>query len=135
MIIRDEWDKFRLQPPRPYHYPWYRPLSAGVDVKIPSVGEMDRIIFIPEYDEAVLEPNVYIKVWDVPWRWVCQSCYMATGESREIFKTDWVRGEDLGERGSRDKGGWCTPAWSQEDQIRKHAKQHEIMFAWARSLK
>lgn len=135
MIIREEHDRFRLQPPQPYYYPWYRPMSAGIGEDIPAVGEMDRIIFTPEYDDQVLEPNVYVKVWDVPWRWVCQTCYMASGGHRAVFKTDWVRREDLGERGDRDRGGWCTPALSQQDQIREHAKQHEIMYAWAKGLK
>ena len=135
MIIREEFDRFRLEPPRTFYYPWYRPLRGGIDKELPPIGEMDRILFTPEFDERVQEPNVYIKVWDVPWRWVCQSCYAACGSDRYLFKTSWVRREDLGERGDRDRGGWCAPAYSQEEQIRQHAKQHEIMWAWVRGLK
>lgn len=135
MVIREKFDHIRLEPPRPFYYPWYRPLRGGIDEDLPPIGETDRILFVPEFDERVLEPNAYIKVWDVPWRWKCWSCYAACGEDRHLFKTIWARREDLGERGGRDRGGWCTPSSFQQDEIREHAKQHEIMWSWVRGLK
>ena len=136
MIVRSEWDRPRLNGPLPYYYTLCFPLLGGTLESDPSkVVEPHRLVFVPEYDERVHEPDIYINVWDVPWRWICQSCYMATGSDRGIFKTDWVKREHLGERGDRNRGGWFAPSDSQQQQISDHGRQHQIMWSWARSLK
>ena len=133
MIVCEEWDKFRLWGPRVFKAPWYRPI--GVNEKWDPWCSYDVIIFTPECDPDVHDFNVYINIWDVPWRWTCQSCYAASGDDRSIFKTDWEKREHLGGQGSKDVGGFSEPSRKQQDQMSDHAKQHSIMWSWARGLK
>lgn len=135
MIVREEWDKYKLHGPIPYKYPLYLATPGLAETSPATIGDLQQLIFEPECDQDVYLLDVYIKVWDVPWRWKCQSCYYGSGNDRDIFRTDYVRREDLGEKGDRDHGGWSSPSYSQQDQMRQHAKQHQIMFSWARSLK
>ncbi len=133
MITREDWDKFRLWGPSIFKCPWYRPIgiNEAVDWAQPTY---DTIIFTPECDQSVYWPDVYINVWDVPWRWTCQDCYAASGD-RLAFKTDWEKREDLGGQGRRDVGGFSEPTRKQQDQMSDHAKQHSIMWSWAKGLK
>ena len=101
----------------------------------PSEDPKNVVVAPPPDPPPDLATKPADKVWDVPWRWKCWSCYAACGEDRHLFKTIWARREDLGERGGRDRGGWCTPSSFQQDEIREHAKQHEIMWSWVRGLK
>ena len=134
MIVRDEFDMVRFDGPRPYRIPIFRPLGINEDLD-PSVAVTNQIIFCPEYDTDVHSPEVYIKVWDVPWRWCCQDCYGASGDRRDIFKTDWARREDLGGKGNRNAGGFNEATYNQQQQMNQHAKQHSIMWSWAKGLK
>lgn len=135
MIIRDEWDRLSVGTPQIYRVPWYRPLGIKDEPHDPSTVWCDQIIFAPEYDTDVHFPDCFIRVWDVPWRWYCQDCYAACGDRRDVFKTDWVRREDLGGKGSRETGGFSEATHDQQRQMNEHAKQHSIMWAWAKGLK
>jgi hypothetical protein len=55
----------------------------------------------------------------------CMSCYLACGTKEEVFTTDYAEAKDL-------KDG---PTKDQQEQIRQHTKQHQIMLQWARSVK
>lgn len=137
MIIREEYDKFRLNGPLIYKIPWYRPTNSQ-EVQFALSGSSviyDVLVFVPELDTSVYDPNVYVKVWDVPWRWYCQSCLAACGDQRNIFKTKWVKREHLEGQGGRDRGGFDSPDFLQRDQMTEHAKQHTIMFQWAKGIK
>ena len=134
MIIREEWDNFRFDGPRPFKSPWYRPIGVNevVDWTQPTY---DTITFIPECDDSVHDPEVYVKVWDVPFRWYCQDCYAASGDQRNIFKTKWAKREDLGGKGNRNFGGFSEPTYTQALEMADHARQHAIMWSWAKGLK
>ena len=134
MIIREEWDKLRIDGPRIFRCPFYRPIGLNEDIDL-SKPLYDVIYFSPEPNQDAYSPDVYIKVWDVPWRWYCQTCYMSCGDRRHVFSTDWVKREDLGGKGNRNLGGFSEPTRTQQDQMADHAQQHSIMFAWAKGLK
>lgn len=133
-IVRDEWDRSHLGTPQIYRVPFFRPIGV-TEEPLGSTVRCDQIIFAPEYDTDVHFPDYFIKVWDVPWRWYCQDCYAACGDRRDVFKTDWVRREDLGGKGSRETGGFSEATHDQQRQMNEHAKQHSIMWAWAKGLK
>lgn len=134
MIVREEFDKYRFDGPRPAWIPWYRRLGPYEDFD-PSKIHEDKITFLPEIDDRVHDPDVYIKVWDVPFRWACQDCIMASGDYRNVFHTKWERREDLGGKGNRDKGGFSEPTYEQQLEMKDHARQHAIMYSWAKGLK
>ena len=130
MIIYDQDVKglIRIEPPRPAYYPWYRPITAEIEPFDPKIAQLDRLMFIPEFDRDVLNPDLRIHVLDVPWRWYCQDCYAAYGSKEDVFHTDW--------KTRRYLTNWGTTVCSQqEQQISDHGRQHSIMWAWVRSVK
>lgn len=137
MIVYEDYDRHKLYGPRPWKYCFYRPvgLTQGLDQAYATTVTNNILFFAPEFDEEVLRPDAYVKVWDVPWRWYCQSCLAASGNYRDLFRTDYARRENLLGQGNREHGGWDTPTVQQQDQMVAHAKQHEIMYAWAKGLK
>lgn len=134
MIIREEWDKFRFDGPRPFKAAWYRPIGIN-ELPSPADTLYDVITFSPECDESAFDPDVYLKIWDVPFRWYCQDCFAACGNKDRIFKTKWERREDLGGKGNRNFGGFSEPTQAQFLEMNEHAKQHSIMWSWAKGLK
>ena len=134
MIVREEWDNFRFDGPRPFKAPWYKPIGINEPLD-PTKAMYDTIIFVPEMDPRVNEPDVYIKVWDVPFRWRCQDCIMASGDYRGVFATKYARREDLGGKGNRNLGGFSEPTYVQSLEMADHARQHAIMYSWAKGLK
>jgi hypothetical protein len=134
MIVREEWEDSRLAGPRPFEAPWYRPMGIN-EAFDPSKPTYDVITFCPEYEQSVHDPDVYIKVWDIPWRWYCQDCYAAGGNRDHAFHTKWAKREDLGGKGNRNFGGFCEPTYTQSLEMADHARQHAIMWSWAKGLK
>jgi hypothetical protein len=134
LIVREEWDNFRFDGPRPFRAPWYRPI--GINEPLDATKVMyDTITFVPECDPRVNDPDVYVEVWDVPFRWICQDCHAACGDKRNIFSTKWERREDLSGKGTRNVGGFSEPTYEQQQEMNVHARQHAIMWTWAKGLK
>lgn len=134
-VVRGDLDYARLGGIMPYRVPVFRPLlgvNEEIDITIPTIL---YITFAPEYDQDVHQMGVYVKVWDIPWRWYCQDCYASGGDRRDVFATDWARREDLEGKGSRESGGFSEATYDQQQQMNKHGRQHSIMWAWARGLK
>ena len=134
MIVREEWDNFRFDGPRLFKAPWYRPIGIN-ETFDPAAIMYDVITFVPESDPQVHDPVVYINVWDVPFRWRCQDCIAASGDSKAVFATKWAKREDLGGKGNRNFGGFSEPTYAQSLEMADHARQHAIMYSWAKELK
>lgn len=128
MIVRTEFLRFRERP-RPVYYP--------IMLSVPGVGpkefdprdilsQTQRLTFTPETMEEVYFSNIYVNEEDVPYLWKCESCICGSGNYRNVFKTDYEKFENL-HNGS--------PSEKQMNQISEHARQHEIIWSWARSLK
>lgn len=60
---------------------------------------------------------------------------MASGDYRNVFHTKWEKREDLGGKGNRTVGGFSEPTYEQELEMLDHARQHGIMYSWAKGLK
>lgn len=134
MIVREKFDKYRFDGPRPVSVPWYRPIGINEPFD-PSKVMYDTITFTPEIDPQVHDLDVYVKVWDVPFRWRCQDCIVASGDYRDAFATKWAKREDLGGKGNRNFGGFSEPTYPQRLEMADHARQHAIMYSWAKGLK
>jgi len=119
----------RLHPPQVVYYPLLVSSVCGISetdlIKGPQVL---RLVFNPESFPDVHFPDNETYVLNVPWRWVCEDCHYACGDTRDIFKTDWAAREALGNFGE-------TPTSTQTEQMAQHAKQHSIMLSWAKGLK
>jgi hypothetical protein len=137
MIVREEFDISRLEEPRIYPYPLYLYPIGGFQEEPDLRAKISdqKIVFAPEYHEEADRPDIYLKVWDVPWRWYCQTCYCSSGDRKHVFDTIWVRREELCGRGNRKQGGWDEPSYFQRNDMSDHVRQHEIMYKWARSIK
>jgi len=110
-----------------YKVPWFRPYPVGEQIPGAEV-RIDAIIFQME-SPAVL-------VWDYldrhgrpdrqkfPYRYRCLSCYAASGDE-DGFRTQCEQLQRLTD----------GPTEEQQSQMADHAKQHSIMYAWARGLK
>jgi hypothetical protein len=94
-----------------------------MDQQIPGVDAViDSIIFKLEHD------GVYFPVpeWEYnQYRYRCMSCFAACGLERDTFKTTFARAKFL-------KDG---PTQEQQDQMSDHARQHSIMYLWAKGVK
>ena len=100
-----------------YQY-WLRPVPLGPVGTVPSpegpLPRLDRITFRIEPESLIANDR---------YRYICMDCYSASG-SREAFSTDCAYIRDM-------KHG---PTPSQQSQIGNHARQHSIMWSWAKSL-
>jgi hypothetical protein len=134
MIVREEFDRYRFDGPRPVPVPWYRPIGINEPFDSSKVT-YDIITFTPEIDPQVHDLDVYVKVWDVPFRWVCQDCVLASGDYKDVFHTKWAKRENLGGKGNRNFGGFSEPTYVQQLEMQDHARQHAIMYSWAKGLK
>jgi hypothetical protein len=134
MIVREEFDIIRLEEPRIYTYQLcLYPIGGFQEEPYLQAKISDqKIIFAPEYNEEADNPDVYMKVWDVPWRWYCQTCYCASGHRKHVFATIWARRKEL--CGTK-RGGGDEPSYLQRNDMYDHVRQHEIMYRWARSIK
>lgn len=126
MIIRDEYSYLiRRETPRPTYYPVMLPISSyGNGLYTGAEATVRKLTFHPEVDERVHYPDVYVNEEDIPYRWGCLDCYSASGD-RNAFVTDWEKIKDL---------VWGQPSPRQMDEIREHAKQHQIIWSWVRGL-
>ena len=116
-----------LSPPQPAYAPVYLPFHWGITETNPAIVlDSPRITLLPEYNNGVHDPDIKIHVLDVPWRYYCESCHYAFGNKRGVFHTDWTSRRSLGLEG--------MPSRHQMDQINDHAKQHSIMWSWAKGL-
>jgi hypothetical protein len=126
MIVRTQYFKFR-ELLRPVRYPLclgkYGGLTETFEPGTPF--PVHQLIFFPVTEAEVYFPDVYIKEEEVPYSWQCESCLAGSGRYGEIFQTDRERIGDLVQG---------KPSEKQMNQIRDHARQHEIMWAWARGL-
>jgi hypothetical protein len=101
-------------------------------LSVPGVGpkEFDPRDILSQTQRLTLEEvyfsNIYVNEEDVPYLWKCESCICGSGNYRNVFKTDYEKFENL-HNGS--------PSEKQMNQISEHARQHEIIWSWARSLK
>jgi hypothetical protein len=94
--------------------PWHRPTPIG-DVDVGEIRPMDYIVFKLETD-----PLISSKLY----RYRCMDCYAACGDLRHSFVTEFDSPDYM-------KDG---PSEDQEEEIRDHTRQHQIMWSWARSV-
>ena len=105
--------------------PWYRPI--GVNEPLDTIAYYDVLLF--QLESPILLNWDYFDRHDqpdpqkFPYRYKCMSCYAASG-SNDVFSTQSEQKQSL-------KDG---PTQEQQDQMSDHARQHTIMWAWARSL-
>ena len=88
------------------------------------VAQINDLIFAPElpFPEERQFDEDHTAV-----RWMCQSCYAASGRLDDVFRTEAAYLKDV-----RKSDG---PTDKQRGQMSDHSIQHTIMWAWARSLK
>jgi hypothetical protein len=107
-------------------YPIIEQIRPGPEQASPfwsGCNTVYRIGFYLEHDGVFLLP---VPEWSShQYRYRCSDCHLDCGTDEDGFVTDWACAKDI-------KDG---PTETQLDQIRKHTKQHQIMLAWARSLK
>jgi hypothetical protein len=131
VILYDKEAGIKLYPVRPVYEPLMPLMSCFALVTEQDLGVVSpirRLTFQPEYDQQVHYPDTRVHVLDVPWRWYCEDCHYASGDTRDIFKTVWQLRRQLTD--------WRTsPTSFQQDEIYTHAKQHQIMWSWVRGLK
>ena len=103
-----------------YKVPWLRPAlisDVGTTVYVSS------LVFKLEHDGTTFQP---VENWDENrYRYRCMDCYLACGSEENSFTTEFERQKDL-------KDG---PTNSQQDEMNDHARQHGIMWAWAKGLR
>jgi hypothetical protein len=110
-----------------YKVPWFRPYPVGEQIPGAEV-RIDAIIF--QMELANLLNWDYLDYHDrpdrqkFPYRFRCLSCYAASGDN-DSFRTQC-------EQLQRLKDG---PTQEQQDQMSDHARQHTIMYSWAKGLK
>ena len=98
---------------------WIQP---AVMPQFGSESHVDALIFKLEHDGTYLP----VPEWDNnQYRYRCMNCFAACGSDRYTFSTGYERAKHL-------KDG---PTQQQQDEMSDHARQHEIMFVWARSVK
>ena len=107
--------------------PWFLP--RFVDEQIPGAEvRIEAIIF--RLEPAVLLNWDYVDRHDrtdsqkFPYRYRCLSCYAASGDE-DGFRTQCEQLQRLTD----------GPTEKQQSQMADHAKQHSIMYAWAKGLK
>lgn len=127
MIVSEFPDRIMYESARPVKHPVYRGIGFLETPKLSDVLYTE-IIFSPEVDSSVYQNGIYITLHDVPLRWYCQSCIAAGARQDEAFHTCWSKKQDLLDKGS-------MPSELQARDISEHAKQHSLVWKWARSLK
>ena len=108
---------------------WYYPLvfpcgifSGPTPCSTGDISTVSKILFELEHD-GILR---HVDEWEnAQYRYYCVDCYLACGDRRNVFSTCFEEARNI-------KDG---PSIRQLDQIRSHAKQHEIMWSWVRGLK
>lgn len=126
MIIRAELPELEMFiAPRPFYVALVPPRSFALqhDSVIPK-QELHTLIFVPETDPEIYEPDVFVKWDEVHYRWRCESCNR-TGYN-DIFSTGWAQIRVL------EKG---APTYMQQREMSAHGRQHEIIWAWVRMEK
>jgi len=100
------------------------PLPAGIfETDTSRIVDTPCLIFkseVPRYVDFDLPDD-----W-IPIRWICLSCFEACGDETDVFKT--------GSAPRRELKRVTGPTQKQQNQMLDHARQHEIMWAWARGL-
>ena len=113
---------------RLYKIPWSRPIPLGEYALSPV--QYDCILFQLESASGTGVKWDYVDrlgrgdAQKFPFRYRCLSCYMASG-SGDSFSTQCEQRHLF-----RD-----GPTEAQKDQMSEHARQHSIMWAWAKGLK
>ena len=128
MSVRPSYEQlsgfYRLHTPRPWQVHYFRPMSLSMsDMSAVDVAG-GRLTFIPESHPDVNDPDRFIPLEDVPYRFMCQDCYAASG-LKEAFVTSWDSLKNL-----RDG----RPSPLQADEINAHARMHGIMLTWASGI-
>jgi len=102
------------------YLPYRMPINKERDVwKIQTSTDIIFRVSSPEYNvlNSVSTPNHL-------YHYICETCYYSSGNPFEVFRTSVDSAENM-------KDG---PTGDQQTQMSAHARQHSIMFAWARSL-
>lgn len=97
--------------------PWSRPVPI-------TEQELSKIDCSIGYVVFQLEMNSFLKQ-NPTYIYKCYSCYAASGDREYSFETESATPEKL-------KDG---PTENQREEMSNHAKQHTIMYQWARSIK
>ena len=105
-----------------YREPWSRPISineSSINESFsPSVCQYDYILLrIESSDPLTWGEKAF-------YRYTCLTCYAASG-NLDVFSTSWRTPTEMEE----------GPTAQQVEEIRDHAKQHSIMYSWAKGLK
>ena len=110
-----------------YKVPWYRPFPINEQIPGAEVS-INALIFQLESPALLtwdyLDHHGDPDIQKFPYRYRCLSCCAASG-SRDAFTTQCEQLQSLKE----------GPTQEQQKQMNDHARQHEIMYLWARSLK
>jgi hypothetical protein len=102
------------------YLPFRIPLSK--DVNVLRVQTSEEIIFrltSPHYG-----PYLADDIDNRIYHYYCETCHCSCGNPDEVFRTSAERAKNL-------KDG---PTGDQQSQMSSHARQHSIMWSWARSL-
>lgn len=104
--------------------PWLRDFPGLLDKDFDPAGiQVNALIFQLEHDGTTFQP---VGNWDENrYRYRCMGCYVACGSKENSFTTGFEKQGDL-------KDG---PTNYQQDEMSDHARQHSIMWTWAKGLK
>lgn len=112
------WKIALIQPIRP-------PIEGVVNLNITQIIEPVYLVFRAECPILGFPKQVYKDPEEYPWRYRCESCYYSSGDLEEIFRTSCDPIKNMKHE----------PTRAQQAEMSGHARQHQIMWAWARSLK
>jgi hypothetical protein len=107
-----------------WRVPWLRNFPGPIDKPWRTEElQVSALVFQLEHDGTTFQP---VANWEENrYRYRCMDCYLASGSKEDSFTTGFEKAADL-------KTG---PTNYQMDEMSDHARQHSIMWSWARSLK